>query len=372
MRDGPILVGVGQVERDLAEAIRAALTPDLLAPRYRSNPRAHCYVASEAFFHAAGGKADGWRVRRMPIPDGQHWWIEGDGGRLVDLTADQFDDPVDHSLGRGAAFLTPRPSARARVVLDRIGRGALPPAGRPRPGLLLAYASHRAVRQACLEWHYAGVVPVGKLIRIGVWEDGVFKGVLVYSRGASAPLARSWGLRPTEIAEITRIALRDHDAPVSRMIAISVRMIRRSNPGLRLLVSFADPAQGHHGGVYQAAGWSYVGLSDATKEYRIDGRWHHTRSAVVKGRKMGVRYRSAFEERTAPPKFVTHSRSTRRSPGLVASRREANPKRAADSTGGTRRPVGTRRFDSDPAASDAALLRDDLEREPLPQARGEG
>lgn len=35
----------------------------------------------------------------------------------------------------------------------------------------------------------------------------------------------------------------------------------RGIPGLRLVVSFADPFAGHHGGIYQAMGWMYTGLS---------------------------------------------------------------------------------------------------------------
>ena len=46
-------------------------------------------------------------------------------------------------------------------------------------------------------------------------------------------------------------------------------------PGLRLVVSFADPEQGHVGGIYQAGGWFYVGRSQASEEYLVNGkRWH--------------------------------------------------------------------------------------------------
>ena len=43
----------------LARAIAAVLTPDLLKPGY--GPKAHCYVASEAYFHLRGGKAAGFK-----------------------------------------------------------------------------------------------------------------------------------------------------------------------------------------------------------------------------------------------------------------------------------------------------------------------
>jgi hypothetical protein len=124
------LRNVSAAERALVERIRAALTVDLLEPKSRlalkgianvyTDTRSHCYVASEAFFHAAGGAVAGWRVRRQPIAGRTHWWLERGDDELVDVTADQFAEPVDYSAGTTAAFLTPAPSKRCRVVLERI------------------------------------------------------------------------------------------------------------------------------------------------------------------------------------------------------------------------------------------------------------
>lgn len=147
--------------------------------------------------------------------------------------------------------------------------------------LRLDWATTAATRLACERWHYAASMPTGKLVRIGVWEDGRFVGVIVYSRGASPHLGAKWGLDHTEICELTRVALRDHVTPVSKMLAISIRMLRRSNPGLRLAVSFADPHKGHHGGIYQAAGWIYTGTSGETIEYFVGGKWKHVKSMYV-------------------------------------------------------------------------------------------
>jgi len=45
-------------------------------------------------------------------------------------------------------------------------------------------------------------------------------------------------------------------------------MVHENAPGLRLIVSFADANEGHHGGIYQAAGWLYSGQSNSTPKYR--------------------------------------------------------------------------------------------------------
>jgi hypothetical protein len=57
-----------------------------------------------------------------------------------------------------------------------------------------------------------------------------------------------------------------------------MRALKR-NTHLKFLVSYADPAQGHLGTIYQATGWVYTGLSQATPLYDIgNGRRYHSRS----------------------------------------------------------------------------------------------
>jgi hypothetical protein len=53
----------------------------------------------------------------------------------------------------------------------------------------------------------------------------------------------------------------------------------RKNTDLKFLISYADPAQGHLGTIYQATGWVYTGLSEAMPMYDIgDGQARHSRS----------------------------------------------------------------------------------------------
>jgi hypothetical protein len=145
---------------DIKRAIIDALTPDLLSAQYRAclkdgDPKetGHCAVASEAFYHLAGGKAAGF----MPVvcgytvtPDGKmhygparataeretpsdyvretHWWIRGpkDGkrgaGAVFDVTAGQYDFAFPYENGHNTGFMQPqqKPSKRAQVVIDRV------------------------------------------------------------------------------------------------------------------------------------------------------------------------------------------------------------------------------------------------------------
>jgi hypothetical protein len=104
------------------------------------------------------------------------------------------------------------------------------------------------------------------------------------SRGACANIGQPFGLRQDQIAEVTRIALAPgHVAPVSRVLAIVVRLLRRSNPGLELLISYSDQRQGHDGrGVYGACGWTYLGETAREATLWLHGREVHARTVSSK------------------------------------------------------------------------------------------
>ena len=146
--------------------------------------------------------------------------------------------------------------------------------------LRVDWASHRAAAWACKHWHYSRTIPAGKLVKIGVWEAQQFVGVVIFGRGANNNLGKPYGLQQTECCELVRIALtRGHTAPVSRVVRLALIFLRKQSPGLRLIVSYADPEQGHVGGIYQAGNWLYVGRSQAQCEVMHNGKLMHKRTA---------------------------------------------------------------------------------------------
>lgn len=138
--------------------------------------------------------------------------------------------------------------------------------------LLIAPCTHAAAQFAVTRWHYSRSLPVGKLVKYGVWESGKFVGVVLFAWGANKDLGTPYGLTLTECCELVRIALTKHQTPVSRIVSICLRLLKKHSPGLRLVVSFADPTEQHHGGIYQAGNWVYTGTSKPTFEYRLNGR----------------------------------------------------------------------------------------------------
>jgi hypothetical protein len=138
--------------------------------------------------------------------------------------------------------------------------------------LRIDWATHEAARYACENWHYSGTVPVGKLAKVGAWERGEFVGVVLFAWGMNKNLGSPYGLNISECCELVRVALRKHVVPVSRILAFALRFLKAQSPGVRCVVSFADPTAGHHGGIYQAGNWIYAGQSAGNYEWRLHGK----------------------------------------------------------------------------------------------------
>jgi len=147
-----------------------------------------------------------------------------------------------------------------------------------RPDLHIDWCSHEAAQYAVMKWHYSKAMPCGKLVKVGAWENGRFIGAVLYGLGATPMLCRPYGLAINEVSELVRVALAKHSSPVSKILAFSLKMLRRACPNLKVVVSFADKNEGHHGGIYQATNWIYTGESSEAKFGVIDGKVIHPRT----------------------------------------------------------------------------------------------
>lgn len=147
-----------------------------------------------------------------------------------------------------------------------------------KPQLKIDWATHEAAKYACENWHYSKCLPVGKLVKVGAWEDNKFIGVVLFGRGANYNMVKGYGLSQDQGCELVRIALTSHKTPVSKIAAMAMRFLKKQSPNLRLIVSYADPEQGHHGGIYQAGNWLYRGLSSSALKVWYNGKWSHKKT----------------------------------------------------------------------------------------------
>lgn len=147
-----------------------------------------------------------------------------------------------------------------------------------KPKLKIDWATFEAAKFACETWHYSKCLPssMQKRVAIGAWEDEKFVGVVVFGHGANPSIGKPYNLTINECVELTRIALmKSHRTPVSKIMSIALKFLTKSNPKLKLVVSYADTGQGHHGGIYQATNWIYEGISKGVPRIFFNGKdWH--------------------------------------------------------------------------------------------------
>jgi hypothetical protein len=145
--------------------------------------------------------------------------------------------------------------------------------------LVVAPCSHEAAKYAVMKWHYSKAMPAGKLVKFGAWENGKFIGAVIFGRGATYDIGTPYGLKQTECIELVRVALSAHNSPVSQIVTKTIKAMQAEQPGLRLIVSYADSEQGHFGGIYQAMNWIYAGTGKGDFLVLLNGKWVHRRNA---------------------------------------------------------------------------------------------
>jgi len=125
-----------------------------------------------------------------------------------------------------------------------------------KPRLKLDWCSHKAAKYACENFHYSKCMPSGKMIKIGVWENEEFIGSVIFALGANANIRTMYG----GSCELARIALTKHKTPVTRIVSISIKMVKKLCPKLNAIISYADTDR-HEGTIYVAGNWKYIGKS---------------------------------------------------------------------------------------------------------------
>lgn len=150
--------------------------------------------------------------------------------------------------------------------------------------LVVDWCSYKAAKYAVEHWHYSGTMPAGKTVKVGAWEYDRFIGAVIYSMGANRNIGKPYGLDQTEVCELVRVALTEHEANVSKIVAATIKKLKDKDPGLRLIVSYSDTAQEHLGIIYQAMNFVYEGEITGGMDQLLmpDGNLYHKRSVFSK------------------------------------------------------------------------------------------
>ena len=149
--------------------------------------------------------------------------------------------------------------------------------------LHIDFATVEAARTAVERFHYSKSYPLGTSFRFGAWEYGKFVGAVCFGNGGSPNMIDKWAKEydwnKLDILELVRVAFKEHEASISKIISISLSMLKKHVPNIQVVVSYADTNYGHHGGIYQASNWIYLGMTPSSHTYRDRrGKIWHSRS----------------------------------------------------------------------------------------------
>ena len=116
--------------------------------------------------------------------------------------------------------------------------------------------------------HYSGKIVPNSQLHLGVFLDGKCGGAMSF--GPSTDKRRMLGLVSgtlwNEFVELNRMAFADWlpRNGESRCIAYAMRLIKKTYPHLKWVVSFADGTQCGDGTIYRASGFNLIGIKKNT------------------------------------------------------------------------------------------------------------
>lgn len=141
----------------------------------------------------------------------------------------------------------------------------------------LEKASHKAIVYSCMNFHYAKAVPnVGHAYSV-FNNKNEWCGTICYGMGASNNIGSPFGLLQGQIIELVRMALNGKQESTTKAMALSLKLIKKDAPNVKMIVSYADSEKGHIGTIYQATNWYYIGFSTDTNLI-INGKREHRRT----------------------------------------------------------------------------------------------
>ena len=123
----------------------------------------------------------------------------------------------------------------------------------------LEKASYKAIKYACLNFHYSKTVPVNTFGYSVFNDKKEWCGVALFGTGASPQIGKQYNLKQGQVIEFVRMALNGKQNKTSEVLGISLKLIKKDLPLAKLIVSYADQEQGHNGIIYQATNWYYLG-----------------------------------------------------------------------------------------------------------------
>lgn len=138
--------------------------------------------------------------------------------------------------------------------------------------ILVKPINARAANALVKKVHYSGKVVPNSQLHFGVFLNGKLEGVLQYgpSINKKGTVKLVADTKFNEFIELNRMAFTDvlPRFSESRAIAITMRLIKKTYPHIKWVISFSDGTQCGDGTIYRASGFYLVGINES-KSMRI-------------------------------------------------------------------------------------------------------
>ena len=153
-------------------------------------------------------------------------------------------------------------------------------------------------------WHYSGCATKGDHRYFGWYVGDDLYAVDDYGLGVNpyqaSGLTKLTGvtIHPFELVELKRLCRTEPRRDPLQLTQFLAECHRRlAEPGVRYVVAFSDPARGHTGGIYRAAGFRHLGVTKA-EFHAVDGSGaiHHRRVYYRHARRRGIDMATARAE----------------------------------------------------------------------------
>ncbi len=138
--------------------------------------------------------------------------------------------------------------------------------------LIVAPIAHRVAAELVRARHYLHAPASAVRLSLGIFGGGALLGVAIFNPGPRNGHRLLRGATQADVLHLARFWMDDR-APrnsESRALGIIARHLRR-HTAVKALLAYSDPAAGHSGMIYRAAGWLFLGEADAQPLMSVNG-----------------------------------------------------------------------------------------------------
>ncbi len=151
-----------------------------------------------------------------------------------------------------------------------------------RPLIEKLHYAHRDGQPCTIQWKYCfGLFRPDPSFPFWIHADMV--GAMVYTLPSGPTAGKSYCPEaPEKVLELRRLVV-INDTPKnaeSFFIGRTLRWLKRCTD-TKLIISYADPVQGHVGTIYKASNFKYMGRSSGGTMLEVDGKLVHGRSLTI-------------------------------------------------------------------------------------------